>query len=483
MNIYQSLLSKWGELEPNAKKIWKAGITFMAFIFSWQIYSNYEYHVAKEQSATNRVSHAHDLNSGESTHEQGSFAQSNSFTKSNNQNTASSQAANNSLNANTLASANFLPQTNRNMGLEEIKADFDYTKQLVDQAREQVRLLTEQNAQLQAKVSNLERAKAVVAVGSLATDNNYLPIVDSRQPTHIKSKTELNIVTTKVDLSSPLPSAIDFGDVIKQNQPPNTTVPGDVNYENSLSLKHPIKQWHINSVETVKSSPKKIFVTIPATSVIDAVMLSGINARTSATGGTTGGSIIAANNVGSPFITRVKGAAILPNGWRVADLTDCFLSGTGIGILSTERANVTADKLTCIDASGLIFESKIKAYGVDLDGIQGLSGRLVTKQGSILAKEAAAGMFAGVGSAFSPQALPGYNSNAASGSTQGYVLPNPSLIAGTAIGQGVSSSLGQLSKFYLDYARQMFPIVEVNAGTRVSWVVQESFDLLPVLKK
>ena len=464
MKKMHDLKSKWLELDSSAKKKWFLCILILLILLLWQIYSNYQYHKAQELK---------ELRVQNRDHPSQLLEHSGSIVAG-------------SLNPDPLFNKNFLPQTNRNLGLEDLKADFDNTRQVVLEAKDELHQMSEQNKQLQAKLILLEQFR-----------QNYL----------LTSKIDGSVVqpysATPVSLKSVLPPPGDFNQIpdnlaqysnhpgtslvhtepviydehIKHSEivSPNSSLPNET--------RHLIRQWSTPEVNAKDTLTAKQFVTIPATSVIDAVMLSGINARTSATGGTTGGSIISANNVGSPFISKIKGSAILPNGWRVADLTDCFLSGTGIGILSTERANITADRLTCINRVGLIFEAKIKAYGVDLDGIQGLSGRLVTKQGSILAKEAAAGMFAGVGSAFSPQALPSYNSSASSGSQQGYVMPNTSLIAGSAIGQGVSTSLGQLSKFYLDYARQMFPIVEVNAGTRISWVVQESFDLVPSTQK
>ena len=453
-----TLKDKWNNLEAKTKKIWVYGLIAICMLFVWQFYSNYEYH--RTQSLKSQR-----------------FIKSNS---NSNDMTLNSQSISNPMNQDVLSSSNFLPQTNRNMGLEDLKADFDNTRQIVINANEEIKLISDQNKILQNKISILEQAQQQLNSPTFKT----LPFPSLPSNRY-----------SDVDLKTPLPPLGDFKNENKDNHTNNLIEKyKDVNSQaeesetnshrsESLIPERKIKQWSNTPQKEAEKIKPKSFVTIPATSVIEAVMLSGINARTSATGGTTGGSIISANNVGSPFISRIKGSAILPNGWRAADLTDCFLSGTGIGILSTERANVTADKLTCINTEGVIFETKIKAYGVDLDGIQGLSGRLVTKQGSILAKEAAAGMFAGVGSAFSPQSLPSYNSNTTSGSQQGYVTPNPSLVAGSAVGQGVSTSLGQLSKFYLDYARQMFPIVEVNAGTRVSWVVQESFDLITVPSK
>ena len=101
----------------------------------------------------------------------------------------------------------------------------------------------------------------------------------------------------------------------------------------------------------------------------------------------------------------------------------------------------------------------------------------MTKQGSLLAKTALAGVASGLGTAFAPTALPSYNQNAQSGDRQGVQYPNPGLIAGSALGGGVNEAGRALAKFYLDYAKEMFPVIEVNAGTRVTWILKETVEL------
>jgi conjugal transfer pilus assembly protein TraB len=241
-----------------------------------------------------------------------------------------------------------------------------------------------------------------------------------------------------------------------------------------------MKVWGADSTPvTGKKGPEVPVKAIPVNAAMESVMLTGINARSNAAGGASVGSVMSANNVGAPFVARIKGSAILPNGWKVSDLGDCFIGGSGIAILSTDRANVISNRISCIDKKGVIYEGAIKAYGVDLDGNQGITGRVVTKQGAILAKTFMAGIASGLGTALSPTAIPGYNSNQVSGSTQGIQYPNGALIAQSSVGTGVSTAAAQLSKFYLDYAKEMFPVIEVDAGTRITWVLQETIELTP----
>ena len=62
---------------------------------------------------------------------------------------------------------------------------------------------------------------------------------------------------------------------------------------------------------------------------------------------------------------------------------------------------------------------------------------------------------------------------------QSFTVPNPGYLAGTAVGQGINHAATELSQFYLHFAKETFPVVEVTAGTRVTWILKESL----VLKK
>lgn len=356
-----------------------------------------------------------------------------------------------------------MPRSNRNMGLEDVLAQLEKTRQDSKRSAE----LSESNAAALNKLT--DRLQNIEATKSAAMQRAS---------------------TGSADLNESLPPPVDFGQPGSPKRPaagPAADIlGGDLNNAAAPAGKvasTSMKVWpekETTEADSEKSGPPLV---IPVNAALESVMLTGINARTNSSGYGASGSVLSANNVGSPFVTRIKGNAILPNGWKLADLGDCFLSGTGIAILSTERANVIANMLSCIDKKGRVFEAPIKAYGVDLDGIQGLSGRLVTKQGAVVAKSFTAGLFSGLGSAVAPQGIQGYNSNQQSGQQQGIQYANPSLIAGTSLGSGIQNAAAQTSKFYMDYAKEMFPVVEVNAGTRVTWILQETVELKLGTKK
>jgi conjugal transfer pilus assembly protein TraB len=258
--------------------------------------------------------------------------------------------------------------------------------------------------------------------------------------------------------------------------------PGDPPPPAPATPERKMKIWASEEGDGLSESELGVKV-IPVNSALESVMLTGINARPSGSIGGAVGSVNSANNVGAPFVTRIKGDASLPNGWKLNDLGDCFLGGSGIAVLSTERAYVIAANLSCVAPNGLVYEGPIKAYGVDVDGTLGIAGKVVSKQGTLLLQAALTGLVSGLGTALSPQQVPAYNSTATNGSTATVQYPNPAAIAQTAVGTGINQAAGQLSKFYLEYAKEVFPVVEVTSQTRVTWVLTESVELKPHLAK
>lgn len=367
-----------------------------------------------------------------------------------------------------------LPTSNRNQGLEDLIASLDKARADAKEAQEHSRNLDEQMRRIGDRLTQIETRGGATSFGQTAAGEGAASNGVSAPGTAAYEN---------------LPPPVDFGQpgsngkAAAGEKSPFSDAGIPPEGQQAQVRRTSMRVW---SQEAIPASARHADSTpplvIPINSALESVMLTGINARSNSAGGAASGTILSANNVGAPFVSRLKGNAILPNGWKVSDFNDCFISGTGIAILSSERANVIADVMSCVDKQGGIHEAKIRAYGVDLDGIQGISGRVVTKQGSILAKTALAGVASGLGQAFSPSALPSYNQNAQSGDRQGVQYPNPSLIAGSALGGGVNEAGRALSKFYLDYAKEMFPVIEVNAGTRITWILQESVELNPIRK-
>ena len=121
---------------------------------------------------------------------------------------------------------------------------------------------------------------------------------------------------------------------------------------------------------------------------------------------------------------------------------------------------------------GKAVDVPVKGYVVGEDGKAGMRGRLVSKQGQVLANALVSGIGAGIGQAFQQSATT--ISTNPLGSV-GTVDPAKQFQAG--IGTGVGKALDRLSQYYITLAEKMFPIIEVDAGRTVDVVFTKGFSL------
>ena len=198
---------------------------------------------------------------------------------------------------------------------------------------------------------------------------------------------------------------------------------------------------------------------LPAGAMIQGVLLNGMDAPSSA----------AAVKQPMPALIRIKHEAILPNYFR-ADVRECFVLMGGYAVLSSERVMGRTEKMSCVRKDGGVIETPMEGYIVGEDGAVGLRGKLVSKMGGAIARAMAAGLFGGLAGALKPESIPTLDLNPSTGKSQ---ITQPSVgdvFKGGAY-DGTSSALGMIAKFYLDMAKEQFPVVEISAGRSVEIVL------------
>lgn len=210
-----------------------------------------------------------------------------------------------------------------------------------------------------------------------------------------------------------------------------------------------------------QDAPEQGKTYIPSGSFMRAVLLGGLDAP-------TGGQ---AQNNPWPVLLRVQDHAFLPNRFR-AKVKECFLLGSGYGDISSERAYLRLESLSCVLNNGEVVDTAAKGYVVGEDGKAGMRGRLVSKQGQVLANALLAGVASGIGQAFQQSATT--YSTSPLGSI-GTVESGKALQAGA--GAGVGKALDRLSQYYINLAEKMFPIIEVDAGRVVDVVLTKGITL------
>jgi conjugal transfer pilus assembly protein TraB len=210
-----------------------------------------------------------------------------------------------------------------------------------------------------------------------------------------------------------------------------------------------------------KAPPRDTRRYIPSGAFTRALLLGGLDAP-------TGGQ---SQRNPQPVLLRLMDNAILPNHFR-STVKECFVVGAGYGDVSSERAYIRTESLSCITRDGTAIDVPVKGYVAGEDGKAGMRGRLVSKQGQILANALLAGVASGIGSAFQQSATTYSVSPLGSTST---VEPGKQLEAG--LGTGVGKALDRLAQYYISLAEKLFPVIEVDAGRTVDVVLTQGIAL------
>lgn len=211
-----------------------------------------------------------------------------------------------------------------------------------------------------------------------------------------------------------------------------------------------------------RSGGRSVSTYIPAGTNMRVMLVPGMDAPTSGQGQTNP----------HPALFTVIDAANLPNGFS-GDLQGCVITGNGYGDLSSERAYVRTDRLSCIDESGGAIDVKLTGYAAGEDGKAGLRGKIVSKTGAMLANA----MWAGLGSGFG-QAIQHAASSISTTPLGGTITTIDSgqvLRAGVA--GGVAKSMDMLARYYIKLAENTFPVVEINAERVLDIVVTKGFTI------
>ena len=152
---------------------------------------------------------------------------------------------------------------------------------------------------------------------------------------------------------------------------------------------------------------------------------------------------------------------------------ECRILASGYGSLSSERAFIRGETLTCELRNGKIIEKPIKGYIAGEDGKNGARGRVVEKAGKYLAYSLAAGFAKGVSDGFNTA------TSTVSVSPLGRTSStNNSQLLESGAYSGASSEMERLADYYIKKADQIFAIIEVDASRQVEFIVLEGVELI-----
>lgn len=177
-----------------------------------------------------------------------------------------------------------------------------------------------------------------------------------------------------------------------------------------------------------------------------------------------------------PVLLTVSSEAIIANNFR-QDYKNCLILATATGNATTERAYLRLSQLSCVSKNGeKRIEADIEGWVVGEDNKTGISGNLVTKSGTLILKGLMAGIAQGLAQAAS-------NSNTYVSTNGGYSSSSgntgvSSLADG--FGNGAGSAFNTLADFYIEMAKDLYPVVEVKGGRKIQILIKGSGAKKPI---
>jgi len=145
----------------------------------------------------------------------------------------------------------------------------------------------------------------------------------------------------------------------------------------------------------------------------------------------------------------------------------------GRGSLSSERAYLRGETISCVREDGGVVEASMNSYTVGEDGKAGVRGRLVSKQGQFLARALMAGFLESFANAFDQTPVPSIdiNEDGEGSSQQIYQQAFSGDALQSATVSGAGKAMDRLAQFYIDQAEGLFPVIEIDAGREVEMVM------------
>jgi len=167
-----------------------------------------------------------------------------------------------------------------------------------------------------------------------------------------------------------------------------------------------------------------------------------------------------------PVLLHLDEAPVGPNASRVP-IQGCFAIARAVGEDLSVRATLQLDSLSCILPDGRAFSRALAGWVAGEDGILGIKGRLIQREGQLLARVALAGFLQGAASALA-QAQTTVTQNTVGGITT-QVTGNAAQYAALS---GLSQTASRMASFYERQIERLVPAIFVESGRKGHAVVQ-----------
>lgn len=225
----------------------------------------------------------------------------------------------------------------------------------------------------------------------------------------------------------------------------------------TVSFNYPSHKRHLSRYQKTPDN------YVPSGTFANAVILGGADADASVNGERQNNGVM---------LFKIVSDGVLPNNQR-SPLKGCFVTGSTYGDISSERAYVVLDKLSCAQNDRPLIDKSVTGWAF-FAGKAGIKGKATMRDGKIMTWAGVSGALSGVAQA--AQAAQSIQNITPYGATS--ILPSERVAGFAGLG-GASKAADQLSSYYIRRAEQYHPIIQVGAGNLVNIVFKDGFSLLP----
>lgn len=357
--------------------------------------------------------------------------------------------------------------TNENKTLREnSRASVALARELKT-ALDEIKALKEQVAQNQEKTDlKIKNAMADKAIDAKVNDIMADGSVDSASTSSLKADPQRRPTKNKgfsygtPDKQPASTTTANTMRPLRPEQPQPTKQDTNLNAEGRNSSLFTVIEDKTSQAEEENKS-----IYLPKGSILTGVLMTGLDAPTQSS----------ASENPVPVLVRLKKEAILPNYAQIEEVRECFALMAGYGELSTERANLRGEGISCVRKDGGVIEANFASYAVGEDGKAGLKGTLVTRNSTILANAMMAGFASGLASMFNVDTVPTISTDS-NGNVQYQSVYSSSAVQG-GVATGATNAMEKLADYYMQLADSMHPVIEIGAGRVVDMIVTKGTTL------
>ncbi|NAX35472.1 hypothetical protein CAG54_11135 [Vibrio sp. V27_P1S3P104] len=352
--------------------------------------------------------------------------------------------------------------------VEELENELD--------SKKSIKVDNSQDIAFQKKIDELQ--KQIKTLKEQKEKNQDKKISYSNNNTALKSEasTELNVKHPNLKIDPERRkvkgTAFSYGSLSKQQDMPSSHVvktqpqtqesdDRPVNFDRRTENLFAI----VENEQAIQDSGQSPEIYLPSGTILTGVLITGLDAPTTAK----------AANEPIPVLVRIKKEAILPNYQTLDEVNECFALMAGYGDLSSERAMLRGESISCVKHDKTVIEANFKSFAVGEDGKNGLKGTLVTRNSTVLANSMMAGFAAGLASMFDVSPVPVISTDN-SGKQEYQEVFNTGAIQGGAA-KGASNAMNKLADYYMRLADSMHPVIEIGAGRVVDMIVTSGTEL------